>query len=58
MENIQNYIGIGFTVVGALVTAATVIVKLTPSQTDDNILAKIVKVLDWLSVVNPNKPKV
>ncbi len=57
MENIQSYIVTGFQVAGALVIAATAIVKLTPSQADDNILAKIVKVLDWLSVVNPNKPK-
>ncbi len=57
MENIQSYIVTGFQVTGALVIAASAIVKLTPSQADDNILAKIVKVLDWLSVVNPNKPK-
>lgn len=41
---------------GALVAAATVIVKLTPSQADDAILAKVVKIADWFSVVNP-KPK-
>jgi len=57
MENIHSYITAGFAVLGALITAATVIVKLTPSQSDDNVLAKIVKVVDWLSVVNPNKAK-
>ena len=40
---------------GALVAAASVIVKLTPSQADDAILAKVVKVADWFSVVNPKK---
>ena len=37
----------------ALVTFCTVVVKLTPSQKDDAVLAKIVKILDYLSVVNP-----
>ena len=37
---------------GTVVAAASVIVKATPSQKDDAILAKVVKVLDFLSVVN------
>ena len=37
----------------ALVTFCTVVVKLTPSQKDDAVLAKVIKVLDYLSVVNP-----
>ena len=37
---------------GTIVAAASVIVKATPSQKDDAILAKVVKVLDFLSVVN------
>ena len=37
---------------GTIVASASVIVKATPSQKDDAILAKIVKVLDFLSVVN------
>lgn len=54
MDNIQNYVAIGFTVLGILVTAASAIVKLTPTQTDDNILAKVVKIVDALSIFNPN----
>lgn len=42
---------------GALVALCTVVVKLTPTSKDDNILAWVVKVADWFSVVNPNKPK-
>lgn len=37
---------------GTIVAAASIIVKATPTQKDDAILAKIVKVLDFLSVVN------
>lgn len=36
---------------GVLVAACTAIVKLTPTQKDDNILAKIVKWADVFSVV-------
>jgi len=42
---------------GALVAAASAVVKLTPSQRDDAILAKVVGFLDHFSVFNPNKPK-
>lgn len=37
---------------GTIVAAASVIVKATPTQKDDAVLAKVVKVLDFLSVVN------
>lgn len=37
---------------GTIVAAASIIVKATPSTKDDAILAKVVKVLDLLSVVN------
>ncbi len=37
---------------GTLVAAASVIVKATPSQKDDAVLAKIVKILDCVSIVN------
>lgn len=37
---------------GTIVASASVIVKATPTQKDDAILAKVVKVLDFLSVVN------
>lgn len=40
-----------FAVWGALVTVCTVIVKITPTQKDDNLLAKIVKFADVFSVV-------
>ncbi len=41
-------------VIGALITAATIIVKLTPTQKDDAVLAKIIKVLAALSLCNPD----
>jgi hypothetical protein len=41
---------------GALVVAATAIVKLTPTQSDDNALAKVVKLLDWVSTVAHRQP--
>jgi hypothetical protein len=44
-------------VLGGAVAVATTVVKLTPSQSDDAVLAKVIKVLDWLSVVNPKAPK-
>lgn len=34
----------------AVVTAAAAITALTPSQSDDAFLAKVLKVLDWLSL--------
>jgi len=40
---------------GAVVALATVIVKITPSTRDDEILGKIVAVLDVFSTVNPKK---
>lgn len=38
---------------GAVVVLATLIVKITPSQKDDALLAKVVKFFDNFSVVNP-----
>ena len=40
---------------GGVVALATVIVKLTPSAKDDEILARVVKFLDFFSTVNPKK---
>ena len=37
---------------GTIVAAASIIVKATPTQKDDAVLAKVVKVLDFLSVIN------
>lgn len=39
-------------IIGAVVTLATLIVKLTPSTKDDSILDRIVKVLVMFSLVN------
>ena len=52
MENLQFYLEKGLEIFGAAVALASLIVKLTPSTKDDAILAKVVKVLDCLSVVN------
>lgn len=41
-------------IIGGIVSVATVVVKLTPTQKDDAVLAKIVAVLDRFSIVNPN----
>lgn len=38
--------------IGGIVSCATIIVKLTPTQKDDNILAKVIKVLEALSLCN------
>ena len=44
-------------IIGGVVSVASLVVKLTPSQADDAVLAKVIKVLDYFSVVNPSKPK-
>ena len=41
-------------VIGAIVTVASVIVKLTPTQKDDAVFAKVIKVLSALSLFNPD----
>lgn len=38
--------------IGAVVSAATLVVKLTPTPKDDALLAKVVKVLSALSLCN------
>ncbi len=61
MENIVHWINAHWAdilaIYGAAVALATIIVKITPSQKDDAILAKIVKFLNWFSTVNPNVKK-
>jgi len=42
-------------IVGAVVTAATVIVGITPTTKDDEILGKIVRLLDFVSVLPVKK---
>ena len=39
-------------IIGAMVTFATLIVKLTPTQKDDQLLGKIIKVLSAFSLCN------
>lgn len=41
-------------IIGAVVTLATIIVRLTPTEKDDAILSKIIKVLSIFSLVNPD----
>lgn len=45
-------------IIGGVVTAASTIVKLTPTQKDDAVWAKVVAFLDFFSIVNPNGTKV
>jgi len=55
---VENWDNI-FKYIGYAVTACTVLVKATPTTKDDSIANKVVKVADWLSVVNTadNKAK-
>lgn len=39
-------------IIGGIVTTASVIVKLTPTQKDDAVLAKLIKILSKLAI-NP-----
>ena len=39
-------------IIGGIVSIATIIVKLTPSTKDDEILNKIINVLSKLSIIN------
>lgn len=41
-------------IIGGVVTTASIIVKLTPTQKDDAFLAKVIKVLAALSLFNPD----
>lgn len=41
-------------IIGAVVTAASLIVKITPTQKDDTVLAKIIKILSILGIFNPD----
>lgn len=53
---IDNWDGI-FKWLGVAVTVCTSIVKATPTVKDDTIAGKVVKVADWLSVVNTAENK-
>lgn len=48
MEHFKDLLAI----FGALVSFCSLVVKLTPTQKDDNFVAKMVKFLDWLSIFN------
>jgi len=41
-------------IIGGIVSVASIVVKLTPSQKDDAVLAKIIALLDHFSIFNPN----
>lgn len=41
-------------VIGGVVTVCSIIVKLTPTQKDDTVLAKIIKILAALGLFNPD----
>ncbi len=43
--------------IGAAVLLASTIVKVTPTTSDDEILGKVVKVLDYLSIAYPKFDK-
>lgn len=42
-------------VYGGVVALATVVVKLTPTTKDDDILGKVIKLVDYFSTVNPKQ---
>lgn len=54
MEFIHTHLKDVLAIIGATVTLASLIVKLTPTQKDDSILAGIIKVLSALGVFNPD----
>ncbi len=41
-------------IIGAVVTVASLIVKLTPTQKDDTALAKVIEMLAVLGIFNPD----
>lgn len=47
---LENYQAV-FAIIGAIVSVASMIVALTPSQKDDALIGKIIAVLDKLSIV-------
>lgn len=56
MLNVINFIQAHYqdilAIIGAIVSIATIIVKITPTEKDDAILTKIVNILSKLSLVN------
>lgn len=41
-------------IIGGVVTVCSIIVKLTPTQKDDSVLAKIINILAALGLFNPD----
>ena len=54
MEWINAHLNDVFAIIAAVIGLATAIVKITPTQKDDNILAKIIKILSVFSLCNPD----
>lgn len=54
LENWMLIMGI----IGHAVLIGSAIVAATPSLKDDAFWAKVIKVVDWVSVINPKAPKV
>lgn len=54
MEWFQNHWDEVLQIIGATVAVATIVVKLTPTQKDDTVLAKLIQVLAAFSLVNPD----
>ncbi len=52
MKYIMEHSGELLEILGAVVAAATLIVKLTPTAKDDTVLTKIIKILSALSLCN------
>lgn len=55
LEIIINNVDSVFTIIGYVVSAATLIVKLTPTTKDDSFMEKVVNFFDNFSVVNTKK---
>jgi hypothetical protein len=60
MENVISWISANWpnilAIYGAVVACASVIIKITPTQADDAILAKVLAVVDFFSTVAVKKP--
>jgi len=54
---IQNHYDELLAIIGSVVTIATIIVGLTPSTKDNEILSKIVNILEKFSLVNSKENK-
>ena len=49
---IQNHYDEFLAIIGGIVSIATIIVKLTPSTKDDEVLGKIINLLAKFSIIN------